>query len=446
MRALLLTLLFWPLCLQAQFHVSAHALVAYNKYANEFLLLDDSTHYQTYNLTSKKWTKHALTLALDQPFDSLKREVQLLAISKEEYYVVANGCGLVYALKNGVLRRIDQSFAHNNQFSALTYEYKQRLYFFGGYGLFETKNTHTRFLPSDGGWFQVSRHTQRCPSPRMQMLGLRTKHFLHVLGGKKQDLYQDHQLTDYWVFDCYHKTWRMKGRLNPDLVKRMSESTVLPNIPQPYFFHDNKLIRLDVDKNRYFVYESPLFVNLKTFLPDQTQALALMTNQLVGTDSLKLEVQPFANLIELSPTSYYLYKKNSFLAGISNRTWLVLSVLANLILFMLLFYIRRMHKTNWYKARFPQLKREEFTDTEWQVLLLIQRSGELELSALNDLFDEEGLSYETLKKRRESFMRALRTKIALLTRRNIDDLLVEKRHPLDKRMKLITWNKDLEIK
>jgi hypothetical protein len=83
---------------------------------------------------------------------------------------------------------------------------------------------------------------------------------------------------------------------------------------------------------------------------------------------------------------------------------------------------------------------------EWVVLQLIQEKEELELSALNDFFDEPGLSHETLKKRRESFVKALRIKLALLTRRDVETLLPESKHSLDKRMKIISWNKDMEIK
>ena len=93
----------------------------------------------------------------------------------------------------------------------------------------------------------------------------------------------------------------------------------------------------------------------------------------------------------------------------------------------------------------PILTRADFSEMEWVVLKLIQDKEELELSALNDFFDEPGLSHETLKKRRESFVKALRIKLALLTRRDVETLLPESKHPLDKRMKIISWNKDLEI-
>jgi hypothetical protein len=91
------------------------------------------------------------------------------------------------------------------------------------------------------------------------------------------------------------------------------------------------------------------------------------------------------------------------------------------------------------------LQRQDFSELEWLILQLIREKQDLELSALNDFFDEHGLSHETLKKRRESFMRSLRIKLALLTRRDVDTLLPESKHPLDKRMKMISWNKELEI-
>jgi hypothetical protein len=78
-------------------------------------------------------------------------------------------------------------------------------------------------------------------------------------------------------------------------------------------------------------------------------------------------------------------------------------------------------------------------------LVLIEKHQSIELSALNDLFDEEELSYETLKKRRESFIKALRTKIALLTAVDVDQILYETKHPKDKRMKVINWGSHIEI-
>ena len=125
--------------------------------------------------------------------------------------------------------------------------------------------------------------------------------------------------------------------------------------------------------------------------------------------------------------------------------YLWISMIINIVLFALLFYVNRWKKAAWYKPKNPVLIKSEFTEIEWDILLLIRVKGDLELSALNNFFDNEGLSYETLKKRRESFLKALRIKLALITRRDIEGLLPEYKHPLDKRMKVIKWNDELSM-
>jgi hypothetical protein len=162
-------------------------------------------------------------------------------------------------------------------------------------------------------------------------------------------------------------------------------------------------------------------------------------------DQAFLEVKKMEELLYGNPIEYYLYKPLSFFKQVPVVTYLWLSVLLNIAFFFLLFYLKRLTKTAWYKPKNPILKRKDFSDIEWQAIALIKQNDELELSALNYLFDEPGLSYETLKKRRESFVKALRIKLALITRRDVDQLLQENKHPLDKRMKIIRWNKELEI-
>jgi hypothetical protein len=163
------------------------------------------------------------------------------------------------------------------------------------------------------------------------------------------------------------------------------------------------------------------------------------------TQTAKLSIRNTKRILEGNPREHFLFKKTSFFKKVSTETYLWWSIIINLGLFFLVFYIRRLPKTNWYKPRNPKIKRADFTELEWEIMLKICATQELELSALNDYFDEDGLSYETLKKRRESFIKALRIKMALVTRRDVEQMLVETKHPLDKRMKIIQWNKELEI-
>jgi hypothetical protein len=104
-----------------------------------------------------------------------------------------------------------------------------------------------------------------------------------------------------------------------------------------------------------------------------------------------------------------------------------------------------MHKVRFLQRSQKKLVKSDFSAIEWEVLNLIRNQGEMELSALNTYFNEEGLSHETLKKRRESFVKNIRIKIAFITRKPIDEILIESKHNADKRMKIIHWNEDIEL-
>lgn len=187
-------------------------------------------------------------------------------------------------------------------------------------------------------------------------------------------------------------------------------------------------------------------MSLARLVPDHQMKWVLEAGQNSNhTDVYLLKVKKLKEILYGLPTEYYLYKSSSWFKQLPIEIYLWLSVLLNIGLFFILFYSHRITKTAWYRPKNPILYRKDFSEVEWEAMLLIEKNDELELSALNYLFDEPGLSYETLKKRRESFVRALRIKLALLTRRDVADLLQESKHPLDKRMKIIRWSNNLEI-
>jgi hypothetical protein len=156
-------------------------------------------------------------------------------------------------------------------------------------------------------------------------------------------------------------------------------------------------------------------------------------------------VKDFASLKEFKVGEYPIYQKISVLKLFPKEDYLWISLILNFFLFTLLFYIRRMHKLTFLQRAQKKLRISDFTKSEWDVMCMIQENGEMELSALNEYFNEDGLSYETLKKRRETFIKNIRIKIALITRKPIEEILQETKHSVDKRMKIIHWNEDIEL-
>jgi hypothetical protein len=353
---------------------------------------------------------------------------------------------MVNGLRNDTIRRIDQSYDQKNQFNSGLNEFRGQVFMFGGYGLFEVKNTHTFYDNKANEWFQVFRNTKDCPSGRGSAYYIKDRSALYVLGGVEQHFSNRNVCNDIWRFDMRRQTWKLLGELNADFVKRTRIRGFVQHKDYKIFHSDNKLTLVDIAKNKYYSYVSSRYFTFYRMLPDASLANVLLgVHPSISSDRLTLKVAPLRSVLEGRPQEYYLYKPISIFKQVSLATYLWISILLNLGFFFLLFYIRRISKTSWYRPKKPILQRPDFSELEWFILKLIREKQELELSALNDFFDEPGLSHETLKKRRESFVKSLRIKLALLTRRDVETLLPESKHPLDKRMKIISWNKDLEI-
>lgn len=449
LTAVLLFLLPLVLHGQKELKVSRQAQMVYSKYDQCFMVLDDSTHYYTVNPKNGVWRMHSIhmELAPDMDLSTFKQRFFPLAIGKKHYLFVLDGCGMVYELKNDTLRRIDKSYDQKNQFGSALYAYNGKPHMFGGYGLFAIKNTHTFFDFVSKEWYEVGdKGTKAYPEPRNAPYYIQSSKDLFILGGVKKYMTFNKILQDIWRYDHQSKNWEQLGELNPDFIHRTKVHGFVQNKDYRIFHSYNQITVVDVYANKYYSYLSTKYMSLARLIPDQKLKWILeVRHNSNHTDVYYLKVNELQKLLLGQPREYYLYKPISWFKKISLETYLWLSALLNIALFFILFYSHRITKTSWYRPKQPVLYRKDFTDVEWDALILIKKHDELELSALNFLFDEPGLSYETLKKRRESFVRALRIKLALLTRRDVEQLLQESKHPLDKRMKIIRWSKDLKI-
>ena len=432
---------------QKQLVLSNKVLSCYSPEANAYYVFDDSTHYWQYQIKRGVWEAKPFKIQLQMPWAHFKDEFLVQAVGHNKLYFIARGCGIVYELKNQVFKRIDVSFDHKNQFGANVFNYHNKVHFFGGYGYFRTKNLITYFEPSSLEWFEVvnSNYEVRPPTRQAaQSIFLGSK--LYVWGGKGRRGMDDEPLIDMWCFDFKTRTWNFFAEINQNYKKFAQYNYPMGNLPQEWFNSLEYIVHTDVRNNKITSYQHPRFLTYQNLLPNKNAHFFLVLNRTTNSPTTKANVLSKAALLAgTQKQEQFFYKKLSIFKKIPLDSYLWFSLLLNLILFLLLFYIRRVHKTDWYKRRNAILKSSDFSDLEWRCITLIHQHGSIELSALNDLFDEEQLSFETLKKRRESFIKALRTKIALLTALDVDDILFETKHPVDKRMKVINWSDQLEI-
>jgi len=429
----------------AQMDVSDKAQLVYNNYSDQFFVLDDSTYYYTQKPGSKRWVKHAYVYAGDQSFDEVMKMTRVLAMSKDRYYFVHESCGNVYELYQDTLKRIDQSFPHHNQFGSAMSAWNGSVYMFGGYGFFQVKNVFTRYVPQVKEWFEVHIKSKEAPSSRSAPIFLVEENAFYVLGGMNRNHLNDEFLSDCWKYDFRKKSWEKLGEIHELLRKDFKSLYLDMNLPNGVVRMSNRLIEMDIRKNMWSVYENPMVLNMTKITSSKDHKYLMYVQSNSNNDEFNVVVKDFQSLKEFTVGQYPIYQKISIFKQFPKEDYLWISMILNFFLFTLLFYIRRMHKLTFLQRSQKKLRKEDFTTSEWEVMCLIYRQGEMDLSALNDYFDEEGLSYETLKKRRETFVKSIRIKIAMITRKPIEEILVETKNNVDKRMKIIHWNDEIEL-
>ena len=426
--------------------VSEQALMAYNRYADAYVVLADSAVFYTFQLKDQKWKKHRYVNDASQSFTELTNEYYMLPVGKERIYLIHIGCGIVLELYKGHLHRIDQSFAHRNQFGAVAYAFKGQPYMFGGYGFFDTKNVHTSFLPSVGEWFEVYEYSKQRPSPRQGSFLVREQSQLYLIGGHSENNPEKlNFIPEIWRYNIHQKRWLFMGSLTPTWHVALGNTNQTTPIGSYLINSGDEVWELDAKLNRVRRYKQPFYFSVRKWLVSKDRKWVLMVIDRSNNSGFELRVKRKTKVLGNPIQVDKLYIKASWYKGLSYQDLFYAALLLPLFILGLWFYSKRSWKPIRFLPNSNKLQEKDFEVTEWQFLQELQKQGQLELSAVHSYMNEEGLSYDALKKRRETFLKNLRIKIALMAHLQIDAVLMEVRHPQDRRVKIVVWNEELEL-
>jgi hypothetical protein len=421
-------------------------MACYDRYTGGFFVLPDSTSYWRYNLETKQWKRYALKLDIDIPFDQFALEHNPLPGAPGKVFFVNRGCGTVYLLQKGWLRRVDASFAHKNQFEGMLYAYRGKPYMFGGYGFFQTKNVHTYYEPTLGEWFELFVQKGPKPSGRQGMFVLREGNNLYTVGGyQNAETEKQNFIPEVWKFNMQFKTWDYLGSLSVHVRNLLAGLPMSSMQSSKLLAGGARIVELDVIDNELRYYSRPSFVNTKRWLLSANRKWVMMLIQKGKLPGLSISVQPKNSFLGAPYKRSKLFIKQSWYERITYKEYLYISLLINLLIAGAWFYSKRSWQPIKFNFGSPKLKEAEFDAQEWLFLKKLQELGEIELAAVSEYIAEEGLSYDAQKKRRETFLKNIRVKIALQTQIPLDRVLPEGRHQLDKRMKMVRWTDGLEM-
>ena len=428
-----------------------------NKKENSFLLFDDSTYYFEFKISRGKWEKRPYIFQGECSFKEFQIKFIPMAIENGEILFVYHGVGEVYGLKNDTLKRIDRSFRHENQFGGNIFTYKNKIFCFGGYGLFTFKNFISYYNLNFKEWIVDDIPSRfKTPAPRVDSYCQQFGNQLYVMGGNCTNSKETNTYKDVWRYSIGNNHWNMIGILNPNGI-------------MPIFWArfdaeqaNSKLIRkedylylVDIEKNKVTTFYSEDFKLLKHPLFDVTEKYICAIIQKSDFDISAVVYNK--NVILGKPVkSVDLYLP--LIDGPENdsKIRLIIIIISSFSLLGLIFlFIRRrkrkgfnlLHKRNGEYYLYDQKLFTLFNSIDFAVIMkfLYAENNSLEIADINSIVEYDNASFDAVKKRREQSLKNIREKLALYGKIPLEDVFISSQHPQDRRIKLLQLNPKLII-
>ena len=146
------------------------ASLLFKNSANQSLeFLSDQGHFQFVYKTGlfRKLPSKGLETICSNP---LSNTTYFYVNTFNKTYFLLNGGGELYSLSKDQFLREDQSFAHKNQFGGHFFSDFDKLYYYGGYGLFRSKDFFIYYNWPTSDWHIVLNDSKEIPKGRMKAL------------------------------------------------------------------------------------------------------------------------------------------------------------------------------------------------------------------------------------------------------------------------------------
>ena len=363
---------------------------------------------------------------------------------KDKTYLVHNGCGPVLEFRNDSIVRINDAYLQRNQYGAVHFVYKNEIYFFGGYGLFTTKNILTKYIFKTKDWIQVQTRGEKAQEPREGAYCYIKGDDLYVFGGQAHDV---DNIPNGKLLD--DKVWRLHlPTMRWDYVGNYDQKTLGMN-PGFLIYGSNKIVflsgvfsEIDYNANTLSTYE---INNFKEPLSAYIEG-----DKIIGF--YRVRTKSFFHVSDINEFRGKLKSTTVFISPLEpNLNYLVTSSASFLVLILLLYLFRKQlnaimkpfkgiiynhqKSTFWYKGKLII----SFDEQDKKVLLyLLEHLDQyVSLNELNQLFENYGgvETFSATIKRREQAVNSLLIKVSKLTGIDEKELALERKNAEDKRIK-----------
>jgi hypothetical protein len=364
---------------------------------------------------------------------------------EDKTYLVHKGCGPVLEFRNDSIVKINNAYLQRNQFRAVQFVYNKEIYFFGGYGLFTTKNILTKYNFKTRDWIEVQTYGEKVQEPRTAAFSYRKGDDLYVFGGVTSDVNNVPDVKplddNVWRLHLPTMRWNCVGKYDPSSIKIEPEE-VIHDSGKLYFCSKN-FSEIDYYANKRYTYECNYFPKvLSSYIEGKT---------IIGVYQVGPKI--FFHVGDISEFKGKLKSTAVFISPLEdtiNPFMVPMSISLLLLVVMIVPFRKKLKEIvkpfkgityNQQKQIFLFKGRPItlFEEQEKKVLFYLfdHQNQFVSLNELNQLFENNG-GAETVSatvKRREQAVNGLLAKVSKITGMDEKELAIERKNAEDKRIK-----------
>jgi hypothetical protein len=423
---------------------NGHILFLDAKTHTPVLLTRDSILYSGYHFERK-------SISVTQDFKALDIHNPYKCNIKQKTFLVADGGGPVLEFRNNGFYRLDNSFPQRNQYFAAPFVYDNNIYLFGGYGLFTHKNLITKYNFKIGEWTEEQISIGPRPVERFKSYSIVLGDYLYVFGGMKKNprKVQEHiRVQDHTVWQLHLPTmqWSKKGEYDPSYFG--NEYYVSFQAEGKLYLLYEKIYEIDLQNNTIKRYAFREWKGIKDIIYDSVTKKITYTYKLTNSGAYKVLNEPLSSFLG------NLESENEFIE--SNPPFFAIALIALFFLLIIWVVIKTMKRRDIKKKCIIYNEREKlfyFNNSEVKLnmqeknlltFLVENREAYIPLNQLNDLFSNgDNENFNVISKRREITQAELLFKLSTLLNMPKGDILLERKNPIDKRLKEVKIAADL---
>ena len=415
MRSFLFTVLFFSICSFGQDGIS-EALIVKKDSISFYSFTTEGVYESTLSSDSEinyTFSKYSTPL----PKTLKKIEIKSLAttILNDIVYFLYPGGGILYKYFENSIIRIDDSFAHRNQFSGFFFSHDNELYLLGGYGYWSSKNLLTKFNFQSGSWDVVT--TKGVPPNNGIDQGsyIKSGNSIYVFDFFSRSANNIKEVPNPFLFefDMAEKTWNNKGRLKENPENNSVESTILT----VRIAYGESLFSMSPGKNTFKVV-NPKENTVSIFEKENSLSKINENSIFIGNNLVYLSKSADNLTFKIALVNLNNFKINETVKLALDRReifgiYLIFSGIFLIMLVLTLFFVFKS-KTILYRLTDSTVYNEKgvlsLKNYEKLILILFSKKSVVENSAILDVFSDKTKSADSIIKKKNKAIKDLNAK------------------------------------